>query len=267
MPPLSDTASTRGMKPSVYVQMRRLEDTHWWFRGLRALVVEEASEALYGRSGVRTLDVGCGTGGTVAAIQKLGLVQSLFAIDVSVVALAFSRDRRAASVVGGEAERLPFADSTFDLVTVLDVLSEEGVDEDRTLSELARVLKPGGTLLVNLPAFRWLRGSHDAAVDTVRRYTKRSVSKLIRRAGLMVHRMTYWNVALVAVLAVWRPMSRLVPTGHPRSDIRPVTPVLNACLVRLVAGELRLRRWVCLPWGSSIFVVVKRQPPRHCSLT
>jgi SAM-dependent methyltransferase len=243
--------------------MRNVEDDHWWFRALRALVVQEASEALKGRTAGRILDVGCGTGGTGVAIQNAGVNGSYFGVDVSAVALAFTQERGTGAVIGGEAERLPFKDACFDLITVLDVLSQRDVDERLAIAELARVLKPGGTLLVNLPAFRLLRGAHDDAVDVVRRYTKRSASEVIRAAGLVVERMTYWNFALSGILAVWRPISRLLARRGPRSDIRRVTPALNVPLVRLLLAEARLRRWVALPWGSSVFLVAKRPPAVH----
>ena len=246
------------MASSVYVDMRRLEDDHWWFRALRALVVQEAARALNGRPAARILDVGCGTGGTAVALESAGIGGSYFGVDISEAALAFTQGRGTGAVIGGEAERLPFEEASFDLVTALDLLCQRGVDEPLAMAELVRVLKPGGTLLVNLPAFRSLRGAHDDAVDVVRRYTKRSLFEVIRGTDLVVKRMTYWNFALSGILAVWRPITRLVAGPQPRSDIRRVPPALNGCLFRLLLAELRLGRWVGLPWGSSVFLVARR---------
>jgi SAM-dependent methyltransferase len=256
-----DMCQSRGMAPTIYLEMRKIEDNHWWFRALRALVLQEACSVLPGRPRVRVLDVGCGTGGTIAALHEVDPAHSLFAVDVSPQALAFTRDRRAGAVIGASADQLPFRDSSFDLVISLDVLSERGVAEERSMAELARLLKPGGRLLLNLPAFHWLRGAHDLAVDTVRRYTRRSAHHLVGRAGLDVHSMSYWNTTLLPLMAVWRPLSRLLLGRQLRSDLRSIPSALNACLARLVRTELQLRRRTGLPWGSSLFVVATKRGP------
>jgi ubiquinone/menaquinone biosynthesis C-methylase UbiE len=123
-------------------------------------------------------------------------------------------------VLQASLEALPFDDASFDLVTCLDVLYIAGLDDRRAVRELHRVLRPSGTVILNLAAFEWLRGAHDVMVHTERRYSRGRVRKLLGDAGFRVARMTYWNAALFPILAAWRPLTRLLRSGTSvRSDL------------------------------------------------
>jgi SAM-dependent methyltransferase len=134
-------------------------------------------------------------------------------------------------------------------------------DDARALAELARVLRPGGRLCLNLPAYRWLAGEHDLAVETKRRYTRGEVGALLRAAGFAPERLTYWNAALLPAVAAARALSRRRGrgSGEARSDVRVPPWPINRALLALVRAEGRLLRRIDLPAGSSILGVARRR--------
>jgi hypothetical protein len=118
------------------------------------------------------------------------------------------------------------------------------------------VLRPSGVLLLNLPAWEWLRGAHDVSQRTARRYTRPEVRRLLVDAGFVIQRLTYWNATLLPLLAVWRPISRL--RGCDQADFRPLPRALNTWLTRIVQAEGRLGRRMAIPFGSSLFAVASK---------
>src|SRR5687768_8886988 len=161
--------------------MYRVEDTLWWYTGMRRI-----GEALLdGRlqPGLRILDAGAGTGGNLRWLGRFG---AAYGIDLSPEATRFCQARQLSTVARASVTDLPYPDSTFDLVTSFDVIYHLGVADDvAALRETARVLKPGGTLLVRVPALDALRSEHDAAVHTRQRYTLRELKEKVERAGLL----------------------------------------------------------------------------------
>ncbi len=241
--------------------MYAAEDRLWWYLGLRenALALLGLDRAA-GAGARRILDAGCGTGGMAARLTPFGTVVG---IDLAKFAVAVCRERRglAATAVASITE-LPFPDASFDLAVSMDVISDAGTGDDaRALAELARVLRPGGRLCLNLPAYRWLAGEHDLAVETKRRYTRREVRALLRAAGFAPERLTYWNAALLPAVAAARALSRLRGrgAGEARSDVRVPPRPINRALLALVRAEGRLLRRIDLPAGSSILGVARRR--------
>jgi ubiquinone/menaquinone biosynthesis C-methylase UbiE len=243
------------VESDVYREMREVEDRHWWFSGLRRLVMDAAIPMLAARRDARVLDAGCGTGGTMAMLRAATRA-TIVGVDLSPLAVAASRDRASGTVLRASPEALPFDGASFDLVTCLDVLYIAGLDDRRAARELHRVLRPSGAVIVNLAAFEWLRGAHDVMVHTERRYTRERVRRLLTEAGFRVTRTTYWNATLFPILAAWRPITRLLRSGaSAQSDLAMPPASVNAALTMLVAGEARVSRRVPLPFGSSVFAV------------
>src|SRR5215210_1972351 len=193
---------------------------------------------------------------------RLAPFGTVVGIDLARFAVAVCRERRGlrATAVASITE-LPFPDASFDLAVSMDVISDAGTGDDaRALAELARVLRPGGRLCLNLPAYRWLAGEHDLAVETRRRYTRGEVRALLRGAGFAPERLTYWNAALLPAVAAARALSRRRGrgAGEARSDVRVPPRPVNRALLALVRAEGRLLRRVDLPAGSSILGVARR---------
>ena len=227
--------------------------------GLRACVPSQrpcwARLRLRGGAGQRrVLDAGCGTGGN---LLHLGSYGRGVGVDLSADATAYSR-RRGLPVARASVAALPFAPQTFDLVTSFDVLYHAWVGDDRVaVGELARVLRPGGLLLLRLPALELLRGAHDEAVQTRHRYQRDEVKALLHGTGLDVARISYCNTLLLPLILVRRTIDRL--TGRHGSDVALLPPLFEWLFRNLLLAEARLMRHVSLPIGASI-VALARKP-------
>lgn len=246
------------MEYAEYKIMYEAEDVHWWYRGLRGTLFTMLRLDRTDSRGLRFLDAGCGTGGNLDALQRAGYDAQGF--DFSPVAVEFCRARGLNKVGLGSITDIPYPDSGFDVVISCDVLNDAGTgDEERALEEIYRVLRPGGRVFLNLPAFSFLKGEHDRATDVAHRYTKGEIRRKLKRAGFVPVRLSYWNMLLFpAVLAV-----RLVRHGRggkdePRSDITVPAAPANWILTRLMNIERGLVNVIDLPVGSSLAVVAKR---------
>ena len=167
------------MEEHVYRQLYELEDTHWWFRGRRAVI-----HALLARTPLtdrpRILDAGCGTGRNITEYAQFGETAG---VDPSPDAVAFCHARGLAQVTQSGVEELPFDDGAFDLMTATDVL-EHIPDDGGAARELRRVTRPGGHLLVTVPAYQWLWSQHDDSHHHQRRYTLPRLRAVLDGSGL-----------------------------------------------------------------------------------
>ena len=192
----------------------------------------------------------------------LGAYGEAFGIDYSPIALSFCKNRGLTRLSRASVTALPFHDASFGLVTSFEVLYHAAVADDvAAMREFLRVLRPGGVLLVRLPAFEFLRGSHDAMVHTRRRYTTGELRRKLLAAGFVVERITYVNSFLFPIAAAVRLAQRLFGRSNDRqSDIRPVAPMLNALLRLPFSLESRLLAFTSLPVGLSALAVARRPP-------
>ena len=241
------------MNESEYETMFRVEERHWWYRGLRALVREHLPRIP--GTPTRVLDVGCGTGVTMAVLAPECAVSGL---DYSPLALERCRRRGRTGLVRGDAGALPHAAASFDAVLLLDVLYHRGVsDRAGVLAEARRVLKPHGILITNVPAYQWLYSSHDAAVHTAHRFTKREVRSLLRAAGFQLGSLSYWNSILFPPAAMVRLLRRNRPGSA--SDLEDYkSGATGHFFGAILAIERALMRLTPLPFGLSVFAVAKK---------
>ena len=235
-----------------YGKMYRAEDTHWWYSGMRAI-----SGSLLGLAALapsaRLLDAGCGTGRNLV---QLGGWSRAVGVDLSPDAVAFCRER-GVEVVRGRMEALPFRGESFDAVTSLDVLYHRWVGDDAAaVAELARVLQPGGVLLLRVPALMALWGAHDEAVHSKRRYTRREVLDLLRGAGLEVQRATYANFFLLPLVALRRTLDRI--TSRNGSDVETLPAPVEGLFRGLLLAEAFLVRRISLPLGASVLALARK---------
>jgi ubiquinone/menaquinone biosynthesis C-methylase UbiE len=242
------------MEVEEYGRIAAAEDDHWWYRNTRALMAGMLGPWL--RSGLRILDAGCGPGGNGAWLAEHGRV---IGIDLARQALEFVRQRRPTTApVLATAERMPFADGSFDVAVAVTVLYTVR-DDIGALDELARVLRPGGAVLLFEPAFRFLRRAHDATVHGLRRYRRAELAGMAERAGLRVHKATYAYSFLAppaAALAVVERRKAAVPADA-GSDVE--RRALDRVFAPLADVE---RRWLArhrVPFGTSVVVVATRR--------
>lgn len=205
---------------------------------------------------LRIADVGCGTGGNFTLLDEWGDVAG---IDMSPEALRFCLQRGRANVLRATADRLPFADGSLDLATALDVL--EHLQDDRAaLAEFRRVLKPGGHLVLTVPAYRFIWSEHDEALHHRRRYVLSELRAKVAASGLEVRRISYAISAILPVAVVFRILQGLRPSRQDRPKTGYVG--LPGPANRLLAGYLQLEAWwlarASLPAGLSIVCVARR---------
>lgn len=236
--------------------MAEREDGHFWYRALHARVTEALAGAGL-QPAPLVLDVGCGTGGTARALGRALPGCRVVGLDYAARALALARGRAFLGLAAADANALPVRDASADAAVCLDVLSCRSVEPARALAELRRCLKPGGTLVVSVPAFDALRGRHDAAADVHRRFRRPEVARLLSEAGLEPLRLGYWNTALAAVMLPWRRLSRLIP-GEPASDVALTPAAADRLLDAVLRAEGALARRCPAPFGASLLAVARR---------
>lgn len=254
------------MKTDTYELNYEHETTHWWFLARRDIVlarIEALIESGQLPKQPRVLDYGCGTGATTQALERIGQVEG---IDPSAQAIAFCRDRGMENIRLLKAGDLP-AEEAFDLATCLDVL-EHHDDDLALLRALRGAIKPGGVLMVTVPAFAWLWGGEDVVSHHWRRYTRTQLTQRLEEGGFRVLQAGYFNTWLFPLIAGVRLFNRFLrPKTLTRSDVGPVWPPLNRALYRLFRSE---RFWVNrggFAVGASILAVaVKPAGPSGSSL-
>ena len=239
------------METQVFTEHFDLEETHWWFRSKRTMVL-----SLLRRYGVLAgpgLDVGCGAGGTLTVLAREG---PWMGVDADPTALGLSRRRGLVRLAGSVAETLPFREGTFAACLCLDLLYHRNVaSESAALRECHRVLRPGGLLLVTDSAFKWLRSAHDEAVHGARRYTRRELVEYVQAAGFTPVLASYAYCLVFPVVAAVR-LARRGATGG--SDVFALPRPLNTALLGVQAVERALLRVGPLPFGSSVVLVARK---------
>jgi SAM-dependent methyltransferase len=234
------------------LQTHQVEDQHWWYRGRRR-VLSEVLDSLQLPASVSILDAGCGSGRNMVELAAHGTVTGIELAETSVEA---ARRRDVGEVVAGSLDTLPFPDSSFDLAVTLDVI--EHLDDDRkALRELRRVVRPGGYLLVTVPAYQWLWSNHDVVNHHRRRYTRRTLLAAAHASGWTPLRTTHFNALLLPAAIAHRGLERVRrPAGEPQSDLQATPPWLNSVLERPLHAEARLiRRGRRIPAGLSLLAV------------
>lgn len=243
------------MEPAEYRRMFELEDRYWWFLAKRALVRMLIDD--YAPRPAVAVDIGCGTGGPLAALSAIG--GTWIGTDRSELALAFCRQRNLTRTFQASAEAIPLASGCADLVLCLDVMYHRNVTDDRAvLRECFRLLVPGGTAIITDSALNWLRGPHDEAVHTRKRYSLGEMTRMVEGAGFRIVRKTYANSLIFVPTVAHRLARRFFPPAAAQSDIVEFPGVVQRAFARVQAIERALLRRVSLPLGTTVVVVARK---------
>jgi len=242
------------------------DDDWWWEVGRRALVKSLMRKYGVGRAsgdGARPkiLEIGCGAGGMLEDLNHFG---APYGVDVAEAALPYWRERGLDSVGLGDTRALPYRDEQFDVVIAIDVL--EHVDDDvGALSEIRRVCKSGGKVILTVPAFQLLWSRRDLQCHHKRRYRLGEMTQKMAHSGFKVLKSTYINMPLFFPLLMMVKAGQLSSKRAPslRMDYALVPPAINRILCRVVEYEARLLRHASLPLGSSIACVGAKVSSKH----
>jgi SAM-dependent methyltransferase len=245
------------MKQATYEVEARVERDHWWFRGRRRILTGLIARLdLPARA--RVLDVGCGTGANGPVLASEG--RFAIGLDASPIPLALTGagagQRGYAARVRGDAARLPFADGSFDLVVALDVI-EHLADDNAAARDMHRVLRPGGALVVFVPALKVLWGPPDEASQHLRRYHATQLRAVLAGANFDVQRTTYFNTLLLPAIFVARRVLRLRQRDHLHSENEVGGPLVNRLLDAIFALEAPMLARFDLPVGVSLLCVAQ----------
>jgi SAM-dependent methyltransferase len=237
--------------------MFALEDKHWWFVARRNLVTDALKASLGAKSAQKpqVLDVGCGTGGTMDRLREWSCVTGL---DLEPYALEFCASRGHEDLILGSATEMPFESNHFDAAVALDVL-EHIPDHAAAAKDILRVLKPGGTLVVTVPAYQSLWSGHDVALHHQRRYRAEEMGKLLTDTGFDVVHLTY-TVSLLfpAVWCVRRAQNILKKNAPPKADAVVTPEPLNSILLSLLNAEGKFSLKGRLPFGLTVFAIATK---------
>ena len=251
------------MEKSVFKQFCDLENRHWWFKGMYALCLDELKRIILSKTNeLIILDIGCGTGHFTQSLLKYGKV---FALDNTAEALDICRKQCPKYIIQGNAEALPIIDESCDIITALGLI-EHLYNDSLFLTEIHRVLKPGGYGLLLTSAYNFLWSKHDNIVHHKRRYTKDSIRKLLKETGLKNIKISYVNTFLFMPILLARIIASKRCIRHRESDGSPDLFMLPQPLNQLLYWILRLESYLLkkftMPFGVGLFIVVQK-PKTH----
>lgn len=239
------------MERVVYDRMAELDSKHWWYRARREILSDLIARKIELPKEARILEIGCGTGHNLGMLGRFGTVD---AIEIDGAARAIASRRLGRKVDEAPLPELPgIADSRYDIVAILDVL--EHVEADReALASIARKLKPGGHILITVPAHRWMWSAHDIVNHHHRRYTKQSLRKVVGEAGLKVELISYFNSLLFPLAAAARLVGRIT-RKQDSDDALPARPI-NSLFETLFGLERHAIGRLPFPPGVSLVAIV-----------
>jgi SAM-dependent methyltransferase len=243
-----------------YHRMAMLEATMWWYRALHARLLDRVGRLAL-PPGARLLDAGCGTGGLLARLAAMRPDLDLQGLEYDAEAAGLARGkllgRDPARLQVGSVNAMPYPDQQFDVIVSADVLSHAAVDETSALNEFHRCLKPGGTLLLNLPAYQWMASAHDVHVHNKRRYTLGLARSRVTAAGFAAVTGGYWNSLLFPLMLLHR-LTAGTGSGE-GSDVKPFPAWQDRLFYAVTVVEQRLAGiGLQLPFGGSVWIEAKK---------
>lgn len=240
------------MDPNEYTKLAHVEDTHWHFHTLHDHIRRALASHLP-RPDARILDAGCGTGGLIRRLQGWHPGARIEGIDFSPLAVECARRRvPECEIREGSVTNLPCESGAFDAIVSADVVCQ--VDRPaEAYAEFRRCLKPGGLLVINVPAYRWMWSYHDDTCQTRHRFTRGAIGRLASESGFTTVRSTYWNTLPFPLIALRR---KLLPAPAGGSDVHEYPGWVSLPMRGAMSLESAwLGTGMNLPFGCSVFAV------------
>jgi len=236
----------------VYDRMAAHDSTHWWYRARREILADYLTRYARLPDKARILEIGCGTGHNLPMLARFGEVE---AIEIDPAAREIASERLGRPVGAAPLPALPDVPrGAFDLVAVLDVV-EHIEDDVAALQAMKALLRPGGKVLIAVPAHQWMWSAHDEVNHHHRRYSKKTLAAAIGKAGLRPTRLTYFNSLLFPLAAAARVAGRL--TGRDDSDDSPPPPAINKLFETIFRWERHMVGRVPMSPGVSIVTLAE----------
>ncbi|MDH3666687.1 MAG: class I SAM-dependent methyltransferase [Paracoccaceae bacterium] len=238
------------MDRNVYLRMSEQDSQHWWFVARRQILADQIAALDLGAD-ARVLEAGCGPGGNLEMLSRFG---NLAAFELDDQARQVASVRSGVDVDSGALpDQISYPAETFDLVAAFDVV--EHIERDReSVRSMAELLRPGGRLMISVPAYQWLWSRHDERHHHWRRYTRQEIEALIQEAGLRIEKSTHFNTLLFPLIMLVRFFKNLLGIAD-RPDDRTPGPMVNGLLRRIFAAERYWLRHGSFPVGVSILCI------------
>ena len=243
------------MEPAEYDRMDAVEERMWWYRAAHANMLDALSRSSP-PPGSPLLDAGCGTGGLLRLLAAALPERQHVGIDIFERAAVKARDKSGCAVVVASADRLPFRDESLGTIFSVDVICHRNVDPAKALAEARRCLLPGGSLIINVPAYQWMASFHDREVHNARRFERSGLASLLAGAGFSGFRATHWNSILFPLMVLRR---KLFARRQSQSDVGEFSRLADRLFGAVMAVERAgLRLGLSYPFGGSILAVATK---------
>ena len=249
------------MREQHYFEIHNAELKHWWFCARRRIVANLIAQFASTSRPLRIADIGCGTGASFEMLTQFG---QTVGVDYSLLALAFSRERGHSQLAAAALPALPFQANSFDVVCAMDVI-EHIKDDAGAVSELLRICKPNGLLVLTVPAYQWLWSVHDDINEHKRRYTRPQLQACLNQLPVSVKRISYMNAFLAPPVMLYRGIRRLCrrfvdQSTATESDDFPLPAPLNWILTKVFTAESAWLKFSSLPFGTSVICIARKNP-------
>ena len=247
------------MEIYTYKEMYLNEERHWWFVGTRNILFSIMDKFVGKDKNTKILDIGCGTGIVMKKLESYG---EAFGIDISDEAILFCIKRGIKNISKANAEKLPFENNYFDLITSFDVL--EHIDNAViTVKEIYRTLNMNGIAILSVPAYKFLWSSHDEALKHVTRFTIGELKELILLNNFEILKISYFNFFLFPIIALVRHTKnisqKVVNKNIKQTDLKNTPVLFNKILISILNLESKILKKINFPYGVSILAIIKKK--------
>lgn len=249
------------MKLEEQIRYSSLGDSYWWLAGkykvvarlLKKLVDDYPVEK---KEKIKILDIGCGPGNLINDLSNLGVI---FGMDISLKALTLCREKnreKSVQLINGRADELPIITNSIDIAILLDVL-EHAIDDRKVIKEIYRVLNPEGMVLLTVPAYHILWGSHDEIYQHYRRYRLNKIKQIVEEAGFIIKKLTAFEAIFFLPLLLFRKI-KLILNNYQSDDFIKVSRYLNYILTKIILFEGWVASKISHPFGVSIICTARK---------